>query len=167
MAEEVPSNLTVKELEDSGAPGMSAIRRWYESAKGGASAMARAKQHAAAAGQGLRQGGESLLVGGALGALHAAKGLDIKKVPIDAVVGVVGLIGGAAMAHEEFGVDLRNAGATGLGIFAFRKTFALMAKKRREAGKTVAGTFEGDDEGFVPHGDFGAEDPIVAAARFL
>src|SRR5262245_58249567 len=97
--EELPSNLTVKELAESGAPSgqMSALKRWYESVKGGSSAVARAKLHASAAGHGLRQGGEALLVGGALAALHAKKGLDIKKVPVDAVAGLIGLVGGAAM----------------------------------------------------------------------
>ena len=167
MAEDIPSNMTVKELQDSGAPGVSAIRRWYESARGGSSAMARAKLHAAAAGQGMRQGGESLLVGGLLGALHAKKGLDFKKVPLDAAAGVVGLIGGAALAHEEFGVDLRNSGAAALSIFGFRKTYDFLVAKMRAKGQEPGGKFAGDDEGFVPHGDFGAEDPIIAAARFL
>lgn len=166
---DLPSNLTVKELEESGAPNVSAIKRWYESVKGGSSAMARAKIHAAAAGQGMRQGGESLLMGGILGAAHASlkTGLDFKKVPIDAAVGVLGLLGGAVAAHEEYGVDLRNSGAAALSIFSFRKVFALVAEKRKKSGKEVGGTFTGDDEGFVPHGDFGAEDPIIAAARFL
>lgn len=168
MTTEIPSNLTVKELEDSGAPGVSSIKRWYDSARGGSSAMARAKLHASAAGQGLRQGGESLLVGGLLGAasVQLKTGLDVKKVPIDAAVGVIGLIGGAAMAHEEFGVDLRNAGAAGLSVFAYRKTQAFLAEKAKAAGKTPGFEVHGDDEGFV-NGDAGAEDPIVAAARFL
>jgi hypothetical protein len=131
--------------------------------------MARAKLHAAAAGQGLRQGGESLLVGGLLGAasVELKTGLDVKKVPIDAVVGVLGLVGGAAMAHEEFGVDLRNAGASALSVFSYRKTQAFLAAKKTAAGGTPGFTVHGDDEGFVPHGDIGAEDPIIAAARFL
>jgi len=168
MTTEIPSNLTVKELEESGAPGVSSIKRWYDSVKGGSSAMARAKLHAAAAGQGLRQGGESLLVGGILGAasVQLKTGLDVKKVPLDAVVGVLGLLGGAAMAHEEYGVDLRNAGATGLSVFAYRKTQAFLAEKARKAGKTPGFEVHGDDEGFV-HGDVGQEDPIIAAARFL
>lgn len=164
----IPSNLTVKELEESGAPGVTAIKRWFDSAKGASNAVARAKLHAAAAGNGLRQGGESFLVGGLLGAasVQLKTGLDVKKVPIDAVVGALGLVGGAALAHEEFGKDLANAGAAGLSIFAYRKTQAFLAEKARAAGKTPGFEVHGDDEHFA-HGDFGAEDPIVQAARFL
>lgn len=168
MSDSIPSNLTVKELEEAGAPGVSNLKRWFDSAKGAGNAMARAKMHAAAAGNGLRQGGESLLVGGLLGAasVQLKTGLDVKKVPIDAVVGALGLVGGAALAHEEFGKDLANAGAASLSIFAYRKTQAFLAEKARAAGKTPGFEVHGDDEGFV-HGDFGAEDPIVSAARFL
>ena len=168
MAESTPSNLTIKELEESGAPGVAGIKRWFEAARGGSNAIARAKLHAAAAGKGLRQGGESLLVGGILGvaSVQLKTGLDMKKVPLDAAVGVLGLIGGAAMAHEEFGADLGNAGSAALTVFAFRKTQQYMADKARAAGKTPGFEVHGDDdEGFV-HGDSG-EDPIVAAARFL
>lgn len=164
----LPSNLTVKELEEAGAPGVSALKRWFDSAKGASNAVARAKLHAAAAGNGLRQGGESLLVGGLLGAasVQLKTGLDVKKIPLDAVVGALGLVGGAALAHEEFGKDLANAGAAGLSIFAYRKTQAFLAEKARAAGKTPGFEAHGDDEGFV-HGDFGAEDPIITASRFL
>ncbi len=152
--------------------GVSGIKRWAASLSGGgvAAAAARAKLHAAAAGKGLRQGGESLLVGGLLGAASVAlpTGLDAKKVPIDAVVAAVGICGGAMMAHEEYGVDLANAGAASAAVFAYRKTQDFMAAKARAAGKKPGFEVHGDDEGFVPHGeDFGAEDPVVAAARFL
>ena len=104
------NSLTLAEVENSGAPGVASIKRWLESAKG-SSPMARAKLHAAAAGQGLRQGGESLIVGGLLGAasVELATGLDVKKVPIDAAIGALGIVGGAALAHEEFGTDLPTA----------------------------------------------------------
>lgn len=161
------NSLTLAEVENSGAPGVASIKRWLESAKG-SSPMARAKLHAAAAGQGLRQGGESLIVGGLLGAasVELATGLDVKKVPIDAAIGALGIVGGAALAHEEFGTDLRNAGAAALAIFSFRKTQTFLAEKKRAKGQKPGFEVHGDDEGFV-HGDFGAEDPIVAAARFL
>lgn len=159
-------------MEESGAPGMSGIKRWAASLSGGGvgAAAARAKLHAAAAGKGLRQGGESLLVGGLLGAASVAlpTGLDVKKVPIDAVVAGVGILGGVALAHEEFGVDLGNAGSAAAAVFSYRKTQDFMAAKARAAGKKPGFEVHGDDEGFVPHGeDFGAEDPVVAAARFL
>lgn len=160
----LPSTLTVSELQASGAPGMSSIRRWYESARGGSSAMARAKLHAEAAANGLRSGGESLIVGGLLGALHVEKGLDYKKVPVDAVVGGLGLVAGAALAHEQYGKDLANAGSAALAIFSFRKTYEFLAEKKKADGKPVAGGFKGAS---VAGDDYGAEDPIIAAAKFL
>lgn len=164
----LPSNLTVKELEESGAPGVSNIKRWFESAKGASSAMARARLHAAAAGKMMRQGGESLLAGGLLGAVsvYNKTGLDVKKVPIDAVIATLGLVGGAALAHEEFGVDLGNTGAAAASVFAYRKTQGFLAEKVRAKGQTPGFEVHGDDENFV-HGDFGAEDPIIKAANFL
>lgn len=139
----------------------SAIRRMYERL-GGSSAMARAKHHVAATGHTVRQGGEALIVGGALGALHQQKGLDMNirgkvTIPVDGAVAAAGLIGGVALAHEEYGSDLRNMGAAALSIFAFRKTAEYMAK-RSGVPVRAAGEFE-----------FGAEtveaDPIVAFAR--
>ncbi len=170
MSDSMPTSLTVGELANSGMPTsqQSAIRRWYESAKGGSNAMARAKLHAAAAGHGLRQGGESLVIGGILGAAHTQlkTGLDVKKVPIDAVVGVLGLVGGAALAHEDYGVDLRNAGSAALAVFAFRKTHDVLAEKMRQQGKTP-GSAAATTPAANGENDFGAEDPIVKAARFL
>ena len=175
-------NLTVHELAESGMPAsqQSAIRRWYDSVKGGSNAVARAKLHAAAAGEGLRQGGESLLVGGALAAVHTEfkNGLDIKgRVPLDAVVGVGGLLAGAAMAHTNYGSDMRNAGAAGLAVFGFRKVTQLLSEKLRQQGKkpgyeqTTDKVFEmaGESDLYNPGAvqDIGAEDPIVAAARLL
>lgn len=171
-------NLTVSELEQAGMPAAqkSAIRRWYEGIKSGSNMAARAKLHAAAAGQGLRQGGESLLVGGILGAVHVQNkngGLDVRlgksdtapKLPLDAAVGVLGLLGGAAMAHEEFGKDLANAGSAGLAIFSFRKTYELLAEKKVKKGEQPGGGFVRAHGEYSP--EFGAEDPIIAAARFL
>lgn len=183
MAEnQLPGSLTIHELSESGLPSsqQSAIKRWYESVKGGSNAMARAKMHAAAAGEGLRQGGEGLLVGGLLGAVDTElkNGLDIKgKAPIDAIIGVGGLLAGAAMAHTPYGVDMRNAGAAAIAVFGYRKTRQLLTEKKRQAGKTpgyeqktdklfeVAGEGGLYNPGAVQ--DFGAEDPIVAAARML
>lgn len=168
----VPSNLTFAEMQASNLPPAqkSAIRRWYEHVQSGSGAMARAKIHAAAAGNAIRAGGESLLVGGLLGALSVElpTGLDYKKVPIDAAGGALALAAGVAMAHEEFGADLRNAGACALGIFGYRKTQDLLAEKRRQQGKTPG--FMAAKAQTTAHGDFGAEsgeDPIVTAARML
>ncbi len=164
----------------------SALRRMVErSMEGygaGGSKVALAKLHLKAAGEGLRAGGESLLVGGGLGALHAhlPGGLDFKKVPIDAVAGALGLLAGTFAAQEEIGKDLANAGAAALAVFAFRKTNDLvtdMQVKRsgvtpgggavaNVAGKTIS-KFGG--EGGWANGsasDIG-EDPIVRSARSM
>jgi hypothetical protein len=109
------------------------------------------------------------MVGGLLAAasVELPNGLDHKMgnaiVPIDGVVAALGLVGGVAMSHEEFGPDLRNAGSAAAAIFAFRKGSELYAKKR---GKTVpALNAHGED-------DYGmelnaGEDPIVALAKRL
>jgi hypothetical protein len=142
-----------------------------------------------AAGQGLRAGGESLLVGGALGAAHAhlKGGLDFKGVPIDAVAGIAGLIGGTLGADEEIGRDLANAGAAALAVFAFRKVHDLTAEvKLKQSGATAGGgaatgqiriskaQFGAEGRsGILGRGrananaSFNGEDPIVAAARGL
>ena len=191
----VPSTITFDSLANSGMPPAqkSAIRRWYESSQGpgGGSKLALAKLHAKSAGEGLRAGGESLLVGGLLGAIHAknATGLDVRKVPVDAVGGVLGLVAGTLLAQEEVGKDLQNAGSAALAVYAFRKTNDLVVEAMIKAtGITPGGgaalpanlktITKIDSTGAALHGDFGAgysgpgssdmgEDPIVRAARAL
>lgn len=198
----VPSTITFDSLASSNMPpaAKSSIRRWYESSQGpgGGNPIALAKLHAKSAGEGLRAGGESLLIGGALGAFHAksATGLDVKKVPIDAVVGAMGLVAGTMLAQEEVGKDLQNAGAAALAVYAFRKTNDLVVGAMiKAAGLTPGGgatipagmktITKIDATGAAIHGDgrswgtgFGAghsgpgssdmgEDPIVRAARAL
>lgn len=130
----VPSTITFESLANSNMPQpqKSAIRKWFESSQGpgGGNKIALAKLHAKSAGEGLRAGGESLLVGGILGAVHAKSptGLDIKKVPIDAVVGAFGLVAGTMLAQEEVGKDLQNAGSAALAVYAFRKTNDLVVE---------------------------------------
>ena len=160
--------------------------------------MTQAKLHVAAAGHGVRAGGEALFVGGALGVLHAMSptGLDVKKVPVDAVGGALALVASIGMAHTEVGADLRNAGTTALGIFAFRKTHDMTREIQiKKSGITPGGgaaiptglgtkiskmageTDFNDMSNFNGAGrrrsatingpDIGAEDPVVAAARYL
>lgn len=148
----------------------SALRRFYEQARGqGSSLMARGGAHLRSAGATVRQGGESLVVGGLLGVAHVelANGLDIKVpnsnviLPVDGAVAAIGMIGGIALAHEEGGTDLRNAGAAAASVFAFRKTYDFLAEKKKASGGKVGGTFAGEQE----YG-MGAEvDPIIACAR--
>jgi hypothetical protein len=99
--------------------------------------------------------------------------LDFKKAPIDAILGVVSLALSTRMHHSEAAHDLRNVGAQGLGVFAFRKSYGWAAQTRIAQGKAPGGTFGTSriaGETYYQdavHGDFGAEDPIVAAARSL
>lgn len=160
--------------------GKSHLRTMFEKVSGhGSAGLARAKGHMVEGGHAFRQAGESVVVGGLLGYANATlkTGLDVGKVPIDAVVGVLGLGGRALMAHDGIASDLGNAGAAAAAIFTFRKTQAFVAAKRAEKGLPTgaapasafkakakfAGEFGGESFGVE---DFG-EDPILAAARAL
>src|ERR1700690_3090117 len=105
-------------------PAKSAIRRWYESMGGGAGL----KRHGTETAQAVRQGGESGLMGAALGLIEAERGsLDIEvgryNVPVDGVAAAVGLLGSVMMANEATGLsaDLRNLGSSALSVLAYRK----------------------------------------------
>jgi hypothetical protein len=155
----------------------SAIRKWYDSQiASGDNKVALAKLHVKAAGEGLRAGGEALLVGGALGAMHAylPGGLDYKRVPMDATVGMIFLASGTLGAQHEAGKDLANAGATCLGIFAFRKTNDLIVEMRKSGTKIGKASFGFEREPGTSWGHTSGpstidedEDPIIAAARAL
>jgi hypothetical protein len=186
----MPTGLTVGEIEKSNMPAdvKSKMRQWWEANKD--SKLTQAKLHVAAAGSGIRAGGEALFVGGLLGAAHAASptGLDIKKVPIDAVGGALAIVASVGMAHTEVGSDLRNAGTTALGVFAFRKTHDMVREVQiKKAGITPGGgaaipagigpaisKIAGEapasrswGAGFTAGADAGAEDPVIRAARYL
>lgn len=142
MSNDIPAGITFQSLANSGMPPAqkSAVMKWYDRtlAAGGnteQSKLALAKLHVKAAGEGLRSGGESLLVGGILGAVHAQLpgGLDFKKIPIDAVAGVLGIAAGAVGAQMEVGKDLQNAGSAALAVFAFRKTNDLIVEAKLRA----------------------------------
>lgn len=149
----------------------SAIRRFWEQAKGGGSSiMSRSGKHLSATGATFRQGGESILMGGLLGAAHVElpNGLDVHVpnskivIPIDGVAAAIGMVGGIALAHEDGGVDLRNAGSAAASVFAFRKTFDFLAEKKKASGGKVGGSF-GDDASYGMHGE--EDDAITACAR--
>lgn len=147
----------------------SAIRRFWEQAKGsGSSMLAGSGKHLTAVGETFRQGGESILVGGILAAAHVEYGLDVKipnskiVVPVDGIAAAVGMLGGIALAREPGSVDLRNAGASAATVFAFRKTYDFMAEKKKASGGKVAGSF-GEDSSYGMHGE--EEDAITACAR--
>lgn len=178
MSDMIPATLTVGELEKAGMPSSAKtqLRSWYESIRDGdtsAGLAARAKLHVGAAIDGVRMGGESLVAGGILGTLAATlpNGLDYEKVPLDAAGGAICLMAGAALAHVHYGKDVQNLGATALGIFAFRKSFGVIAEMRRKEGHAVA-SLHGDYDHDYPNetntsSDMGAEDPIIAAGRML
>jgi hypothetical protein len=133
--------------------------------------------HISAGADAVRAGAEGTLVGGILGYVHATHGLDVKKVPVDAAAGVLALIASVQVHGEEGANDLRNVGSQALGIFAFRSSYGWAAQAQIAKGKVPAGsfgksriageTFYEDPSSMQPHGDFGAEDPIIAAARAL
>lgn len=156
----------------------SLIRRYYESALGhGGAGLSRVKKHVTGGAQALRQGGESVVIGAALGALHVElpTGLDAHvgnspAIPVDGVLAVAGLGAAVLMAHENVSDDLRNAGAAAATVFAFRKTHDFLAARAASKGVTpgsvVAATSAAASPGTAPHGDFG-EDPIATLARSL
>ena len=138
----LPTGLTIGELEKSSMPSAakSSLRKWWDHNKD--NKMTQAKLHAAAAGHGIRAGGEAVLVGGALGAVHALSptGLDVNKVPVDGVIGAVALVGSIMMAHTEVGADLRNTATTALGILSFRKVHDMTRDMQiKKAGITPGG----------------------------
>jgi hypothetical protein len=146
----------------------SPISRWFEQMKGRTVAFHHGhRQHIEKAAGVVRQGGESLVVGGLLGALATQRSLDYAvklsptntlSVPIDGAVGALALAASMVPSLKEVHEDLKNAGSAALAVAAFRKTQVLMHTK----AATVA------------HGEFGTgswgaegEDPLIAVARSL
>lgn len=138
---------------------------WYKRmTDGDTNTMTRAKNHVEALAHGVRAGGESIIVGGALGAIEAQRGsLDVvlsktnakAVLPIDGALAAVGLIGGIAMGGDGVhgpSEDLRNAGAAAAAVFSYRKTKEFVTKRKSMSA-------HGDGE--VSFG----EDAIIRAAR--
>jgi hypothetical protein len=143
------------------AENKSALRAFADKYMGGSmssASMTKAKLHVVETGQSIRQGSESMITGGLLGAAHAELGLDHKGVPVDAIVGAVGLIGRAALASETVGVDAGNVGAAAMSVFTFRKTYDFVHAKKMAAGQKPAGQV-GDSTASKP-----ATPPAGAAA---
>jgi hypothetical protein len=107
----------------------------------------------------VRQQGEAMLFGALLAAAKNTVGLDAgtKKIPVDAVTGMVGLGLGALLAHKGIGfaTECNNLAASAFTIFSFRKMDGFMG------GKSLLGTttskVAGEDD----------EDPILACAQDL
>lgn len=148
-----------------------ALQRAFDRAMG-SGAVAKAKRHAIAGAHAVRQSGESLVMGGLLGAAHVElkTGLDIRAgkaaVPLDGVAGVVLAAAGVALADEEVGTDLRNAGAAALSVFAFRKSYEVVAAHKIKRGGTPGGVVAPRGT-LSAHGDFGAESPLVLNAGLI
>jgi hypothetical protein len=108
-----------------------------------------------------RQAGESVVAGGVLGALNAILpgGLDVKKVPIDGAGGTIAMLAAVALADKEYSKDLRNIGAAGVSVFAYRSTSKVVGEKRLAKG------LEPSSSSAAISGE--KEDPIIAAARRL
>ncbi len=137
------SNLPVK--------AKSQLARWVETVGGTPDALARSVEGIGGFSAALRQGGESIVVGGALGAIHgmSANGLDgLNDVPADAVLGAASLAT-SIFAPATVSPELRNAGAAAITVFAFRKTAAFVAEKRASAAMSGECDMEGEDDALI------------------
>jgi len=84
---------------------------------------------------------------------------------LDGWVAGVGFIGGIALANEEIGPTVRNMGAAGSTILAFRKTHDFTAKKMAEKGMAPgASLLKKGGSSVAGESDF-AGDPIVEFAK--
>lgn len=108
----------------------------------------------------VREGVESAGIGMILGAIESARtdGLDIKtpmgvSVPVDAVVGILGLVASGLSKNSRISADGRTAGNVGLGIYGYRmggRLTKLLGFAATPTTSKVAG-----------------EDPIVSTAERL
>lgn len=159
----------------------SALMRAWEGIKGGG--IKRVESSAVEAGHAVRAGGESLLVGGVLGLVHASKGLDnvVDEAPLDGIIGGLGILG--AILIPSVGPDLRQIGATSLGILSFRKVHDWAHEKNVAKGEAIGAKIEkpkqltkgaakvageqSEGQFDLQQGDFMGEDPIVELAKSL
>lgn len=156
----MPDDLALQEIARSNIPDTkkTAIMRFYERMGGGVGI----KKHVGETAQGIRQGGESLIMGGLLGVIEAEHGsLDVqvqgKTVSIDGLLFALGIGGSIVMANDPTGLssDIRNLASASGAIFAYRKS-----KEWRERGRGNAKALP------AHHGDTEfPDDPIMAAAR--
>ena len=171
------SEMVLESIESSNMPSRekSMVRRMFDKmgGMGRVGSRAHATMHHTA--HTVRHGGESLITGAVLAAVHVegSTGLDVKKVPVDLAIGIISL-GSSAVMSDETSQDLRNVGGTALGIYTFRKVADMLAAKKIAAGAVPGGTKPGakvhGDFDAISSGSFGAdagEDPIVAAAKSL
>lgn len=162
-----PGDMIVYDNSDRPSAQKSVIRKYADMITlGGATDLLRSSERAlgigpvAAALHSVRASGESLVVGGILGAVSAAGGLDKGGVPVDLAGGISSVIAGVALASSEVGVTLRTAGHTAIGIYGFRKTEEWLGVRKKA-------TFNADGEDVTSMGDDMGADPIMAAAQAL
>lgn len=146
----------------------SPITKWFEHMKSkGVSSFHSHKSHIVKAGNVGRQAGESLVVGGLLGALATQRSLDYSvkvsagttlNVPIDGAIGVAALAVSMVPSMKDVHEDLKNAGSAALAVAAYRKTQVLLNTKKA----AVHGDFDQ-----ISDGSWAGEDPLIAAARAL
>lgn len=123
--------------------------------------------HVEAGGHLIRSTLEHGAVGFGLGAMHAEVGLD-HIIPLDLTLGVMAGIASALLCKSEVCTDFRNISGQAVGIFGFRKGYALIAEKRLAKGQQPAGAFARGGAKVAGESDWGAEeDGILAAARGL
>ena len=179
--------MVLDSVESSNLPSRekSQIRKWVEQVHGGIRKYGgKARTYGGQVAQVMRDGGEAVLVGGSLGALHAElkTGLDVQvgkaRIPIDGIVAVVGMGGAVAAAETDFAQDARNLGTDALTILTFRKTHDWIAEKKIARGEVPGSAVLPKAGGSKMHGD-GVEgdgvegdddmgaDPVEAAARAL
>lgn len=134
----------------------SIFRRMIDKLTGSERGLFRAHAHVSETALAVRQVGEGVVVGAALGAAQSKLpgGLDFHGIPLDAALGGIGVAAGVALADQEYAHDLRNIGTAGATIFAFRKMGDLIAAKTATA--KVAGE---------SRSDIGAQDPIIGLAN--
>ena len=144
----------------------SPISKWFEQMKGkSVSVYGHHRHHIEKAAGVVRQGGESVVVGGLLGALATQRSLDYSvkvsatntlNIPIDGAIGLAALAASMVPSLKEVHQDLKNAGSAALAVAAFRKTQVLMHAKAAVHGEIGAGSWGAE-----------SEDPLIAVARSL
>jgi hypothetical protein len=174
MADHVPSNITAETLVKSGAIDKGTIERAFERIR---RSRDKAEFHAVVAAQGVRQVGESGVIGALLGAIHAKSktGLDMKlsapvgtltapSVPLDGAVMAAGFIAGVFLADEPSGVGktAMNAAAASAAVFTFRQTNDLFTKMAIKASGITPG-----GGAALPNASAAASQPgVISKANF-
>lgn len=151
----------------------SGLRRWFEKAVelDLPKTLRPSRQQLHGGFSAFRQGAESLITGGLLGAINVESpgGLAPGGVHIDAIAGGLLLAGSAIGAESDMAPTARNIGAVCTGVFGMRATQNFLLEKRLSKGQALpkhlqyGSTHSGD----VPARADVSKDPIVLAAEGL